>query len=366
LPASGTCICLPALAPLGKLADHLTGWLYFESRFREKPAMSFTAEYDALPTLDAPGRIGLFLHWVQTDWRGLFADLREHRPILDLPSFLVVTRWSDIIDVLTRPATFNVPYAPRMDPSVGPFMLARDDSELNWNDKSVMRALLRQQDLPAIRDFAGATAAAALAQAGKASTIDITAAVSRLVPLRVVQKCFGFPGPDDVTMLRWSKATQFDMFHNLANEPHIHAANLQAGGQMQEWVRGFVARRQPWSTAAGDDVVSRLLRMTGAGLSTMEPARVVSNICGLLVGAIETTSQAINLATEQILRRPDVAAKAIAAAHANDVGTLDPIVREALRFNPITSFVVRVAARLVTAHVDSGRSRFARRVMPMM
>jgi cytochrome P450 len=141
--------------------------------------VSLIDEYDALPASDAPGHIGLSLHWLQTDWRGLFADLRERRPILDLPLFLVVTRWSDVIDVLARPGTFNVAYEPRTDPSVGPFMLARDDSELNWNDKSVMRALLRQQDLPAIRDMAGGTAADSLAQAEKASSIDITATLSR-------------------------------------------------------------------------------------------------------------------------------------------------------------------------------------------
>ena len=69
----------------------------------------------------------------------------------------------------------------------------------------------------------------------------------------------------------------------------------------------FVDARQPWADAAGEDTVSRLLRLTGLGLSGLDRQGVISNICGLLVGAIETTSQAIVNATEQILLNPSQA-----------------------------------------------------------
>jgi cytochrome P450 len=305
--------------------------------------MAFLEEYDALAPDDAQARIGLFFHWVQRDARALFSELRQRRPVLDMPLFLVVSRWPDVIELLSRPGTFNVNNVRSMDPSVGPFMLARDLTELNWHDKSIMRSILRYEDLPGIRAFASATSAAVLAESAKASSIDITTTISRFVPVRVVQDCFGFPGPDVATMARWSKATQYDMFYNPLNDPQIHAANVQAGTEMQQWVRGFLEQRKPWASARGEDAVSRLLRMTQAGFSALDPTRVVSNICGLLVGAVETMSQAINHATEQILLRPGIAARAIAAAKANDISTLDPIVWEALRFNPIAPFVQRIA-----------------------
>ena len=305
--------------------------------------MTFLEEYDALAPDDAQARIGLFFHRVQADARALFSELRQRRPVLDMPLFVVVSRWADVIELLSRPGTFNVNNVRSMDPSVGPFMLARDLTELNWHDKSIMRSILRYEDLPGIRAFVSTTVAAVLGETAKASTIDITATISRFVPVRVVQESFGFSGPDVATMSRWSKATQYDMFYNPLNDPQIHAANVQAGTEMQEWVRGFLAQRQPWAAAAGEDAVSRLLRMTQAGFSALDPTRVVSNICGLLVGAVETMSQAINHATEQILLRPEISAKAIAAAKANEVATLDPIVWEALRFNPIAPFVQRIA-----------------------
>ncbi len=304
--------------------------------------MSFLESCDALSASDATGRASLFFASLRTDWRALFAELREKRPILELPPFVVVSRWSDVIDTLSRPSIFQVTYRPHMDPSVGPFMLGRDESALNWHDKSVMRALLRLEDLPAIRSLAALTAAAALATGG--DTIDLTRSVSRLVPLRIVQQYFGFPGPDDATMLRWSWATQADMFHNLAGDPAVLAVNVAAGNEMRCWLRRFLARRQPWAETTGEDAVSRLLRLAASGAAALDPERVVSNVAGLLVGASETTSQAIINATEQILLRPDVEAEAAAAARDPDPAAFDAIVLEALRFNPMTTFVVRVAA----------------------
>lgn len=304
--------------------------------------MAFLDTLDALPPSD-PDRMGLFFRSLRQDWRSLFAELRTARPILPLPSFTVLSRWADVTDALSRPATFRVPYAPHMDPSVGPYMLARDEAEPNWRDKSVMRALMRWDDLPGIRSFAAGTAAAALATAGPGK-VDVVQTVSRLVPLRVVQRCFGFPGPDDTSMLRWSRATQADMFHNPGNDPRLLRDCVQAGAEMRAWIRPFLRAREPWHAAEGDDTVSRLLRMTGAGLSGMDAEEVVSNVCGLLVGAIETTSQAIVNATEQILLRPEVTARAVAAAQSGDTAALDAIVWEGLRFNPMTTFVARVAS----------------------
>jgi cytochrome P450 len=206
---------------------------------------------------------------------------------------------------------------------------------------------LRWDDLPAIRATAAKVASTALRAAtqGAGGVFDVAVTVSRLVPLKIVQSCFGFPGPDDATMLAWSRATQADMFHNLINDPAVLQADIAAGQAMQSWVGNFVDARQPWADAAGEDTVSRLLRLTGQGLSGLDRQGVISNVCGLLVGAIETTSQAIVNATEQILLNPAQADLATRAAQKGDNAALDAIVWEALRFSPMATFVVRVAAQ---------------------
>jgi cytochrome P450 len=135
------------------------------------------------------------------------------------------------------------------------------------------------------------------------------------------------------------------MFHNLTNDTAILQANIAAGQAMQAWVANFVDTRKPWADVAGEDTVSRLLRLTGLGLSGLDRQGVISNVCGLLVGAIETTSQAIVNATEQILLNPAQADRATRAAESSDNIVLDAIVWEALRFSPMTTFVLRVATQ---------------------
>ncbi len=304
--------------------------------------MSFLDTFDSLS--DPAAKTTLFFTALGTDWRALFAELREKRPVLEVPAMTVVARWADVVDVLSRNETFGVLYAPHMDPSVGPFMLARDGAVENWRDKSAMRTLLRWDDLPGIRAGAGEVASAALLAATQdtSGVFDVVSTLSRLVPLRTVQHSFGFPGPDDVTMLAWSRATQADMFHNLTDDPAVLQANIAAGQAMQAWVAAFIDLRQPWVDAPGEDTVSRLLRLTGQGLSGLDRQGVISNICGLLVGAVETASQAIVNATEQILLHPAQAALAIEAAQKGDNAAFDAIVWEALRFSPMATLVRRV------------------------
>jgi hypothetical protein len=146
--------------------------------------MAFLEPFDAAPSDQERAR--LFYQWLGTSWRDLFSELRLRRPILKvpelagIPSLSVVTRWSDVVDTLSRAWTFQVPYCPKMNPSVGPFMLGRDESELNWRDKSVMRTLLRLDDLPVIRDCAGRAAVAALAGRADPFSVDLPKVVSRL------------------------------------------------------------------------------------------------------------------------------------------------------------------------------------------
>ena len=58
--------------------------------------------------------------------------------------------------------------------------------------------------------------------------------------------------------------------------------------------------------------------------------------------AVETISQAVVQAVEQILLRPNIFQEALRAAQTNDDKTFDKYVWEALRFNPINPLVFRL------------------------
>jgi cytochrome P450 len=293
-----------------------------------------------------PVKVGLIVKGLRTDWRGMYADLRANRPIFATPLFVMVTRATDVLDILSAPSLFSVRgNVAAMDPSVGPFMLARDETGINWQEKGIMRATLRWEDLPAIRKLVGETVAASIPETTKEA--DLVPSLGRMVPLRIVQRHFGFAAPD-ADILAWSFATQHAMFRNLTGDPAVVAKCTQAGQQMQSWLWPFLARK--WAspatagpTTAAEDIVGRLINLSRVPDAGFPPDRVLSNVCGLLVGAIETMSQAIVQAVDQLLLRPDMLAAAKQAAAEGDLGTFDRYVFEALRFNPITTIQFRTA-----------------------
>ncbi len=321
-------------------------------------ASSFLDAYDAAQ--QPQQKLGLLYQWIATKPLALFKELRTRRPILVTPGGpTLLAMFADVEEALTRNLQFTVkPYAPKMDPAVGPFMLARDGTVYNQRDKSIMRALIQQADLPSVRQTVAKIGAKLIAQgASPDGRLELVSQVTRPGPIALTGQYFGFPGPDLTAMLRWSYATQNDMFHNLTDDPKVHAANIAAGAEMRSYLEDFLPRRakQVKADPKLDDVVSRMLRLQTPPQIGFDQGRILSNTMGLLVGGIETTSAAIVQAIDQLLDRPDQMVAAKRAAQANDDATFDAIFWEALRFNPMAPFVVRLLVEPYTIAAGTPR-----------
>ncbi|HEY6798673.1 MAG TPA: cytochrome P450 [Kineosporiaceae bacterium] len=309
--------------------------------------MNYLEQYGSAPESERAALVG---QWIRTEWRPFFKELRERRPVFATPGITLVTRFADVIEVLSREQVFSVRlYVPRMDPVVGPFMLARDGTAINWREKGIMQAVLRPEDAQRVGELVGGFADEALEAAAPGGRIDVVPCLGRHVAQRLCDAYFGLPGPDPASVLRWSRATQCDMFKNLADDPAVHEASLTAGREMTAYLAELIPRRQAEladaSTCEGEvppqDIVSRLLRTRLPGELGFDDRRILANVAGLLIGGIETTSQAVAQVLEQILLRPDVREAAVAAAMDDDPGRLAAYVWEALRFNPINPLVFR-------------------------
>ncbi|HEU4869184.1 MAG TPA: cytochrome P450 [Actinomycetota bacterium] len=318
---------------------------------------SYLEQYDAA---DDKTKVGLALKWIRTDWRPFFKELRENRPILKTPNFTFVTRFADVTEVLSREKVFTVrPYQPHMDPVVGPFMLARDATPINWREKGIMQAVLKPEDLPGVRKMAASLAEGALDAAAPEGKIEAISKLCRFVPISIVGGYFGFPGPDLESMYRWSKNTQTNMFKNLLNDPAIHEAAVQTGKEMKEYLTGLLAEKR--KTAYGkngdapQDTFSRLVRTQFPSEIGFDDERLLSNIMGLLVGTGETTSQAIAQSLEQILLQPEIHAQAAEAAKADDPAAFDEYVWEGLRLNPINPLIFRLSVEDYTVAAGTDR-----------
>ena len=306
--------------------------------------MSYLERYDSIPADNVVERAKLVNQGVWGDWRGLFKELRENRPIFVTPRFTLVSLFPDVQEVLSRSQFFSVrTFAPKMDPVFGPCMLARDNTGHNWQDKSVMRTVLQLEDLPIVRKKAGEIAKAQLDESAKNGKIEIVRDLGKFVPIRLCGDYFGFPGPDLETMYRWSKATQDDMFRNLTNDPKVHEDSVKAGQEMREYLAELLKQKRASydKSSSPKDIFTRLAATKFPSDIPFDETKIISHMIILLVGSIEGTGQVITQGLEQILKRPDVFAKALAAAQANDDITFDKYVWEAVRFNPFSPFLVR-------------------------
>lgn len=300
----------------------------------------------------------------------MFAIFRNTVPNLVMPGRrpAIVTRFPDVQEVLQRPDIFTVTYAPMMDPSVGPFMLGRDGTEINRRDKAIMTSIMGRGDLPKVRQIVARLADEAVTPQIDKRRIEVVNTVSRVVPMRLVNEYFGLKGVDVGTMMRWSKATQYDMFHNdlyssppgrLARFPQIHLDNLAAGAEMRAHLAAWIprCRERLGETPPPDDILSRLLRTPFPDAIGFDEERIATNIMGTLVGAGETTSQAVAQILEQLFKRPVHLAGAVAAAKADDDALLFNYCWEALRFNPIFPGVFRRCMQDYTIARGTLRSR---------
>jgi cytochrome P450 len=113
---------------------------------------------------------------------------------------------------------------------------------------------------------------------------------------------------------------------------------------MRQRLDALLADRRASDTDGKDDVMGRLLRLQRAGdVAGLDDDGVCRTLMGLVIGMVETTSQAAVQALLVLFSRPDVLASAAAAAKADDDDALSNLVFEALRFRPINPMVARVA-----------------------
>ena len=77
-----------------------------------------------------------------------FGELRDFRPILQSAMATVVAQFRDVEEILHREEIFSVnPYLPRMMGVIGPFVLSQDITPIYDHDISVMRLVVKREDL---------------------------------------------------------------------------------------------------------------------------------------------------------------------------------------------------------------------------
>ena len=340
----------------------------------------YLKEYDAAPDSQ---KYLLARGWMHSEPLPFFKQLRDQRPILVTPECTMVSRYSDLTDIMGMPKTFTVDlYKPKMgvtDTDPG-YLMAHDDDALHYREKSLMQGLLNRDDLPRIRALVEETGKKILDEAG--GRIEIVNDYCRMAPAHLVQRYFGLDGVDRKDLIEWSYWNQYDVFHNQPfdlNPPEqfnyivkkhdavteklvFYIATLMVrksivvllGNILRMILAPFRLLRtlacrilhcKPGTPQTRDDMVKRMIRSKFAREVDFGLTRVGVNAGGLLIGAIETTSQAVAQVIEYFLvQRPDLLGDVKAKAAASDPAAFDAMVWEALRFVPISPYMFRQAS----------------------
>jgi cytochrome P450 len=335
----------------------------------------FLAEFDAAaPECQYP----LVQSWIQSPARlAFFAQLRAERPVLQTPVCTLVANYVDVADLLQLPQSFTVDlYKAKMGVTAtdAGYLMAHDDDALHYREKSLMQGLLNRDDLPAVRQQVAKNAATLLRQA--AGEIELVNQYCRLVPVLLVQQYFGLDGSDKQDLIRWSYWNQYDAFHNqpidlLSDQDYqlIISEHAKVSEELQAYIAVLMARKvvsvrlKSWlkmllkppaillSRLLGltmpphrDTMVERMVKSQFASSVDFPLLRVGVNAGGLLIGAIETTSQAVAQTVQFFLQRPELLQQAKALARQDDVAGFDAMVWEALRFVPISPDIFRKTA----------------------
>jgi len=305
--------------------------------------IDFEAVLADLPPADRWPRLR---DWLAEHPAELSAFLRERHPILETPDCVLLSRHADVVAALERPEVFSVElYKPKM----GSYLMTEDRTRRHDEDKAIMSAVLAREDIAAVRRFVANTAEDIVARAER---LDLVNDYGRRVPVAMVQEVFGLDGVAPGKLIEWSYWNQYSAFRN----QHLHVANdspeVERSKRRNNVMMGlYIARlmlRKWWRARVGrpdDDPVTRVLAARFPAEGSLQVLRRGINIGGLLIGAVETTSEAVAHAVSELGKRPAAFADARRLSLERDTAAFDRLCWEALRQRPIAPYIMRRLAR---------------------
>ncbi|WP_422375468.1 cytochrome P450 [Roseibium sp.] len=256
----------------------------------------------------------------------------------------IVTRRSDVLDVLNRNADFEVVYGPRMRKLTAGenFFLGMQPGWDYTRDTSAMRLAARMTDVAEIVQPRAAELAQTIVE-NSGGKIDIVPTLTLEVPWDMTATYFGVGG-ERKQMQEWTTNLFWYLFQDLGADPQLDAIAMGQASQLRDYLDGAIAERKANPTTT-PDILNRCLELQSADTPGMSDLGIRNNLLGLLIGAIPTISKASCLALDELLNRPDALASAQQAARADKDDLFAQHVWEALRFNPFNPVIYRRATR---------------------
>lgn len=272
--------------------------------------------------------------------RVAFGLLRGVLPIAKFGKTIIVTRYEDVQEVLTREEDFTVYEIDgyKMEEMGNPFVLGMDASPETTLDRDMLHKVIKREDLQNITVLMKELIAEVFDKELAQGKLDLVEDYARLISVRLVNRYFGVIA-DEKKMMEWQRAIFNQAFVNLNDDATIKAKGHKAAHEIANHITELIKERKNQETKLEDNVLNRLIHEQKDNIWLDDNAVKRNILC--VLGVVENTSKVVCHIIDQLFKKPQIFAKVKAAADADDVGLIQKYSFDILRFNPHNPIIIR-------------------------
>ncbi len=258
-----------------------------------------------------------------------------------------ITRYDDVMEALSHPETFRVPFGAKMKhlvPTSCPFILGVDGGEAYWRGLKAIMPSFPLGELDRVRQISAATAEKIVE--ASPDRLEAITGLMTAVPVRVCQEYYGLDIAQPKQFGVWLMAMSNYTFRKIGIDPVAEHAASAAAPLVMAIVDGAIAAAKAGhkrGTVVGHFVQLQRDAQAG-GCAAMDDTMLRSTIIGMTIGFVATATMASGHILEVLLRRKDAMSMCTQAAIAGDDDLLGRCLMEALRFYPINLGPWRICA----------------------
>ncbi len=254
-------------------------------------------------------------------------------PIPRFGRWVGVTRFDDVQAVLADSEAFETPYGPEMTALAGSSsnVLGVQGADHEREKAIILRIIVKPTDAAKLGAESGRVAERLIRSAP--GRIDAVRDLVTRVATDTCGKYFGFEIADGDAFADWTMAVSTLLFADPTGNLKTRDLALNASARLRQVIDSAIerARRAP----NADTLAGRLVALQGSAPEfELTDPKMRAILMGLAVGFIPTNTLAAGKILQQLLRRPEVVAKARKAAGDDDDAGLKAIVLELARLDP--------------------------------
>jgi cytochrome P450 len=320
-------------------------------------------------------RLTYFLLSHPYPFRIVFAVLRHVRPIATFGSMVMVSKASDVREVLDRLDDFTLNEILGAKMPWGPFLLTIDPPEQHARERQILESVVfRDADVQRIRRLAADRCSDIIKTKQADGEVDVVADLCDDIIVDLISSYFGIPVIDDKKSM--ARILGDVAGYILAEPPADSEPWVRSHDSMAKLTKAVVAQIErrarehaaaPAAPAPEDDLLTRLVKVlcSGRGPAWLDQDWIRRYVTGLAATGGATIVRATTHAMDQLIAHPvglqtarQLAAQIQTGRDADtDRRRLLGTIFEALRFRPMLPLLVRHSPRETAVAKGTDRAR---------